>query len=74
LIVTRTDDAAGGVCRAGNCTLRQAVQASNACRGAQVIRIPAGTYARRVRKRIVSFTMSLRGWFPRSNLLGREGS
>jgi hypothetical protein len=28
----------------------------------------------RVRKRIVSFTMSLRGWFPRSNLLGREGS
>jgi len=44
-VVTRTDDRAGGVCAEGNCTLRQAVFASNVCAGEQVIRIPAGTYS-----------------------------
>lgn len=44
-IVTRTDDVAGGLCSATDCTLRQAVFASNVCSGEQVIRIPEGTYA-----------------------------
>jgi hypothetical protein len=34
----------GGLCTAGNCSLRQAVFASNVCGGEQTIRIPAGTY------------------------------
>ncbi|MBL8076940.1 MAG: hypothetical protein JNM55_03180 [Anaerolineales bacterium] len=44
-VVTRNDDVAGGLCSATNCTLRQAVFASNVCSGEQVIRIPEGTYA-----------------------------
>jgi hypothetical protein len=43
-LVTRTDDPAGGVCEIGDCSLRQAVTASNVCSGAQTIRIPMGTY------------------------------
>jgi hypothetical protein len=45
LVVTRTDDVAGGLCSTADCSLRQAVSASNMCSGEQVIRIPAGTYA-----------------------------
>lgn len=43
-LVTRTDDPAGGICEIGDCSLRQAVTASNVCSGAQTIRIPMGTY------------------------------
>ena len=43
-IVTRTDDIARGVCTEADCSLRQAVFASNVCAGEQTIRIPAGTY------------------------------
>lgn len=42
--VTRTDDVRGGLCEAGNCSLRQAITASNICSGRQVVRIPSGTY------------------------------
>lgn len=43
-VVTRPDDPAGGTCAVDNCSLRQAVTASNLCSGVQSIRIPAGTY------------------------------
>lgn len=43
-LVTRTDDPTGGVCEIGDCSLRQAVTASNVCGGVQTIRIPRGTY------------------------------
>jgi len=43
-LVTRTDDPPGGICSTTSCSLRQAVQLSNACPGAHTIRIPAGTY------------------------------
>ncbi len=42
-IVTRTDDIARGICTETDCSLRQAVSASNLCGGEQTIRIPAGT-------------------------------
>ncbi len=44
-VVTRTDDVRGGFCTADDCSLRQAIFASNVCSGEQVIRIPEGTYA-----------------------------
>jgi hypothetical protein len=43
-VVTRADDVSSGLCSAGNCSLRQAILASNACHGVQTVRIPAGTY------------------------------
>jgi hypothetical protein len=44
-LVTRTDDRLGaGFCVPGDCSLRQAISASNGCPGTQAIRIPAGTY------------------------------
>jgi CSLREA domain-containing protein len=45
IVVTRTDDVARGVCTSRNCSLRQAIQASNSCSGEQVVRIPGGTYS-----------------------------
>ncbi|MGC1376639.1 MAG: choice-of-anchor Q domain-containing protein [Anaerolineales bacterium] len=44
LIVTRTEDTDGGVCTGVDCSLRQAVLASNSCPGVQTIQIPAGNY------------------------------
>jgi hypothetical protein len=43
--VTRTDDVRGGVCEPDDCSLRQAIVASNACSGTQVVIVPEGTYA-----------------------------
>jgi len=43
-VVTRTDDVAAGLCAVGNCSLRQAITASNVCPGQQDVRIPVGTY------------------------------
>ncbi len=44
-VVTRFDDPVrGGLCNAEDCSLRKAVQTSNACPGTQTIRLPAGTY------------------------------
>jgi CSLREA domain-containing protein len=42
--VTKTDDTSDGVCSAGDCSLREAVQNANACPGTQTIHIPAGGY------------------------------
>jgi hypothetical protein len=45
ITVTRADDVAGGgLCRPENCSLRQAIVASNACSGVQTVSIPAGRY------------------------------
>jgi hypothetical protein len=44
ILVTRTDDVRGGVCERDDCSLRQAIMASNACSGAQVVVVPQGTY------------------------------
>jgi CSLREA domain-containing protein len=44
LIVNKTADTDGGVCTGSDCSLRQAVLASNSCTGVQTIQIPAGTY------------------------------
>jgi hypothetical protein len=44
-VVNRTaDDSRGTFCSASDCSLRKAVNTSNACPGIQTIRIPAGTY------------------------------
>lgn len=43
-IVTRADDIATGSCSLGDCSLRQAITASNVCPGVQTVRIPVGTY------------------------------
>ncbi len=42
--VTKEDDTADGVCSAGDCSLREAVQNANACAGHQTIHLPAGGY------------------------------
>ena len=44
LTVTKTDDTNDGVCSVEDCSLREAVIASNTCKGTQTIQIPAGTY------------------------------
>jgi hypothetical protein len=43
-VVTRPDDIATGTCSLGDCSLRQAITASNVCPGVQTVRIPVGTY------------------------------
>lgn len=43
-VVTRTDDIASGSCSLTDCSLRQAITASNVCPGVQTVRIPVGTY------------------------------
>jgi hypothetical protein len=43
-VVTRPDDIATGSCSLGDCSLRQAITASNMCPGVQTVRIPVGTY------------------------------
>ena len=42
--VTKTDDTNDGVCSAGDCSLREAVNNANACPGMQTINLPAGGY------------------------------
>ena len=42
--VTRTDDPAPDGCAVGDCSLREAIIASNASAGADTINLPAGTY------------------------------
>jgi CSLREA domain-containing protein len=42
--VTKTDDTDDGVCSAGDCSLREAVDNANACAGSQTINLPAGGY------------------------------
>ena len=44
LAVTTTADSSDGLCTTSDCSLRDAVQMSNACAGTQIISIPAGTY------------------------------
>jgi len=44
IVVTRTDDTSRGLCTLTDCSLRQAITASNVCAGEQTVRIPAGTY------------------------------
>ena len=44
LVVTTTADTSDGLCTTSDCSLRDAVQMSNACPGTQTINIPAGTY------------------------------
>ena len=44
LAVTKTDDTNDGVCDA-DCSLREAIFAANALAGADIITVPAGTYA-----------------------------
>ena len=43
-VVTKYTDTNDGVCDGGDCSLREAVQNSNACSGVQTIRVPAGSY------------------------------
>ncbi|MBN2554772.1 MAG: CSLREA domain-containing protein [Anaerolineales bacterium] len=43
-VVTKFNDTNDGVCDAGDCSLREAVQNSNVCPGTQSIRLPAGEY------------------------------
>lgn len=42
--VTKTDDTDDGVCSAGDCSLREAVNNANYCAGTQTINLPAGAY------------------------------
>ena len=42
--VTKTEDTDDGVCSAGDCSLREAVNNANACDGTQTINLPAGSY------------------------------
>ena len=42
--VSKTDDTNDGVCSAGDCSLREAVNNANACPGTQTINLPAGGY------------------------------
>ncbi|MCK5793865.1 MAG: CSLREA domain-containing protein, partial [Anaerolineales bacterium] len=42
--VSKTADTNDGVCSAGDCSLREAVDNANACSGAQTIYLPAGGY------------------------------
>jgi len=42
--VTRTDDVERGVCNAGDCSLREAIDAANTSGGSNQINLPAGDY------------------------------
>jgi RTX calcium-binding nonapeptide repeat (4 copies) len=42
--VTRNDDPALNTCKSGDCSLRGAIAAANKASGADVVRVPAGTY------------------------------
>ncbi len=42
--VTKTEDTDDGVCSAGDCSLREAINNANDCEGTQTINLPAGTY------------------------------
>ena len=44
LTVTKTEDTNDGACSDTDCSLREAIIASNSCTGTQTIQIPAGTY------------------------------
>ena len=44
LTVTKTEDTNDGVCNVEDCSLREAIIASNTCSGTQTIKIPPGSY------------------------------
>jgi len=44
LVVNKSEDTGDGLCTEIDCSLREAVIASNSCTGIQTIQIPAGTY------------------------------
>ena len=44
LSVTKVEDTNAGLCSPSDCSLREALIASNSCKGTQTIQIPSGTY------------------------------